>query len=83
MRRLPARGRRSVDRQGRYRAHPSKRVWIDKPDGRQRPIGITALEDKIVQKCLVWVLEQNGAVGSYGERKLVTGDGVACIIGCG
>jgi group II intron reverse transcriptase/maturase len=43
---------------GRYRAHPSKRVWIDKPDGRQRPIGITALEDKIVQKCLVWVLEQ-------------------------
>jgi len=43
---------------GRYRAHPSKRVWIDKSDGRQRPIGITALEDKIVQKCLVWVLEQ-------------------------
>lgn len=42
----------------RYRAHPSKRVWIPKPDGRQRPIGITALEDKIVQKCLVWVLEQ-------------------------
>jgi group II intron reverse transcriptase/maturase len=43
---------------GRYRAHPSKRVWIDKPNGRQRPIGITALEDKIVQKALVWVLEQ-------------------------
>ena len=30
------------------------RVWIDNPDDRQRPIGITALEDKIVQKCLVW-----------------------------
>ena len=43
---------------GRYRAKPSKREWIPKPDGRQRPIGIAALEDKIVQKCLVWVLEQ-------------------------
>jgi group II intron reverse transcriptase/maturase len=43
---------------GRYRAKPSKREWIPKPDGRQRPIGITALEDKIVQKALVTVLEQ-------------------------
>jgi retron-type reverse transcriptase len=43
---------------GRYRAHPSKRVWIEKPGGRQRPIGLTVLEDKIVQKCLVWVLKQ-------------------------
>ncbi len=34
---------------GRYRAIPSKRVWIPKPDGRQRPIGIAVLEDKIVQ----------------------------------
>lgn len=43
---------------GRYRAKPSKRKWIPKPDGRQRPIGIAALEDKIVQKALVMVLEQ-------------------------
>ena len=43
---------------GRYRARPSKRVWIPKPDGRQRPIGIASLEDKIVQKALVLVLQQ-------------------------
>ena len=42
----------------RYRARPSKREWIPKPDGRQRPIGIAALEDKIVQKAMVWVLQQ-------------------------
>jgi group II intron reverse transcriptase/maturase len=43
---------------GRYRAKPSKREWIPKPDGRQRPIGIASLEDKIVQKALVLVLQQ-------------------------
>src|SRR5208337_1059325 len=43
---------------GRYRAKPSKRVWIPKPDGQQRPIGIAALEDKIVQQVTVWVLNQ-------------------------
>src|SRR2546425_13212946 len=34
--------------QGRYRAKPSRRVHIPKPDGRQRPLGIASLEDKIV-----------------------------------
>jgi RNA-directed DNA polymerase len=34
---------------GAYRAKPSLRVWIPKEDGRQRPLGIAALEDKIVQ----------------------------------
>lgn len=43
---------------GRYRATPSKRVWIPKPDGRKRPLGIPVLEDKIVQQAAVWVLNQ-------------------------
>jgi group II intron reverse transcriptase/maturase len=43
---------------GRYRVKPSKRQWLPKPDGRQRPIGIASLEDKIVQKALVQILQQ-------------------------
>jgi len=42
--------------QGRYRAKPSRRVFISKPDGRQRPLGIASLEDKIVQRAVVEVL---------------------------
>ena len=34
---------------GSYRAQPVRRKYIDKPDGRKRPLGVTALEDKIVQ----------------------------------
>jgi len=51
---------------GRYRAKPSKRVWLPKPDGRQRPIGIAALEDKIVQQGAVWVLNQIYEKDFYG-----------------
>ena len=40
---------------GAYRAKPSRRVWIPKPDGRKRPLGIASLEDKIVQQAMVWV----------------------------
>jgi len=43
---------------GTYRAKPSKREWIPKPDGRQRPLGIAALEDKIVQQAVRTVLDQ-------------------------
>jgi RNA-directed DNA polymerase len=43
---------------GTYRALPSKRAYIAKPDGRQRPLGIAALEDKIVQHAMGRVLSQ-------------------------
>src|SRR5438445_6492101 len=43
---------------GAYRASPVQRVYVPKPDGRQRPIGVPALEDKIVQRATVTVLNQ-------------------------
>lgn len=57
---------------GAYRAKPSRRVWIAKPDGRQRPLGVASLEDKIVQQAVLWVLqsiyEQDFLGFSYGFR---------------
>ena len=43
-------------RRGGYRARPSRRVFIPKPDGRQRPLGVASLEDKILQRAVVEVL---------------------------
>jgi group II intron reverse transcriptase/maturase len=43
---------------GVYRALPSRRVYLQKEDGRQRPLGVAALEDKIVQQAVVTILNQ-------------------------
>ena len=57
---------------GAYRATPSLRVRIPKPDGRERLLGIASLEDKIVQQAVLWVLqsihEQDFLGFSYGFR---------------
>ena len=58
--------------QGSYRATPAKRAYITKEDGRQRPLGIQAVEDKVVQQACVTILnavfEPKFCGYSYGSR---------------
>jgi len=60
-------------KRGAYRAKPVRRVFIPKSDGRQRPLGVPALEDKIVQRSVVEVLSaiyETDFLGfSYGFRR--------------
>jgi hypothetical protein len=55
-------------KRGAYRALASRRVYIPKPDGRQRPLAVAALEDKIVQRAVAALLSAASGAGSASRR---------------
>ncbi len=61
---------------GAYQAKPSRRVWIPKPDGRQRPLGIAALEDKIVQQRW-WKFSTRSGKRTFWVFRMDSGRGAA------
>jgi hypothetical protein len=70
---------------GTYRARPSKRAYLRKEDGKLRPLGLTALEDKIVQQAVVTVLEPIYRRGVFGFQLWVSArpqsaSGVRCTV---
>ncbi len=73
-------------RRGAYRAKPVRRAFITKDDGRQRPLGVTALEDKIAQRATVAVLNgiyETDFLGfSYGPARVRIMRWTPCIPRC-
>ena len=67
---------------GGYRARPSRRVFIPKPDGRQRPLGVASLEDKILQRAVVEVLNTIYEADFLGFCRVPTGSQPASGVGC-